>query len=473
MPISFSCPYCGKQTLVADHFAGKSGPCASCGQTITIPGSLPGPAPSFGAPPPQPSSGRWTVPLVIALAAILPLVACGGILVALLLPAIQASREAARRMQCNNNLRQIALGLQNYHDTYKVFPAGASHAGPASESARIGPSWWVGTLPFCEERAIFEQIQQLQRSGAPGNGAYNAQNFNANIPGAPLESLAPTYMRCPSSPLPITEQQLGPIALPTYAGIAGGCDIMADSTDYQGGSGAAGLVPPQSPQPYRNFRKGVGHVPGGIITASGMLPTCEHVGIASCTDGTSNTMIVGEQSDWLLASEPYISSKYHGDPGWDTNGTGPSSPSTRAGGGFVSGTCQSARIPNVPGAPSGPEPRFRSDRGSRDRVAAVNAAPLSSTPPVYDCYNITTVRYPPNLKRVLGATPHPGCSEDHGINNPLQSAHPGGLQVAMTDGAVQFISLDTDLAVLLRLAIRDDGQSPGLVEGPRSRPRRR
>ena len=44
-----------------------------------------------------------------------------------------------------------------------------------------------------------------------------------------------------------------------------------------------------------------------------------------------------------------------------------------------------------------------------------------------DCWNITTVRYPPNFKRVLGATPLPGCSENHGINNPLQSPHPGGL----------------------------------------------
>ena len=74
-----------------------------------------------------------------------------------------------------------------------------------------------------------------------------------------------------------------------------------------------------------------------------------------------------------------------------------------------------------------------------------------------DCWNITTVRYPPNFKRVMGATPLPGCSENHGINNPLQSPHPGGLLVAMADGSVQFIPETTDLAVLLRLAIRDDG----------------
>jgi len=84
-----------------------------------------------------------------------------------------------------------------------------------------------------------------------------------------------------------------------------------------------------------------------------------------------------------------------------------------------------------------------------------------------DCWNITTVRYPPNVKRVMGSerrgtTPLPGCSENHGINNPLQSPHPGGLLVGMADGSVQFISETTDLEVLLRLSIRDDGVSPTL-----------
>jgi hypothetical protein len=59
---------------------------------------------------------------------------------------------------------------------------------------------------------------------------------------------------------------------------------------------------------------------------------------------------------------------------------------------------------------------------------------------------------------VFGVSALPGCSEDHGINNPLQSAHPGIVLVGMADGSVQSISQTTDLAALLRLAIRDDGQ---------------
>ena len=62
------------------------------------------------------------------------------------------------------------------------------------------------------------------------------------------------------------------------------------------------------------------------------------------------------------------------------------------------------------------------------------------------------------LQARLGADPLPGCNENHGINNPLQSAHPDGLLIGMTDASVQFVSSTTDVSVLLRLAIRNDGQ---------------
>src|SRR5438045_4984712 len=98
MPISYSCPHCGKQYNVADQYGGQTGPCASCGKPITIP--LPGAAPVY-APQPSKSSSAG---LIIA-----GVVGCGvfglaiiGVLVALLLPAVQAAREAARRMQASN-----------------------------------------------------------------------------------------------------------------------------------------------------------------------------------------------------------------------------------------------------------------------------------------------------------------------------------------------------------------------------------
>ena len=78
---------------------------------------------------------------------LLVVIAIIGILVALLLPAIQAAREAARRTQCNNNLKQVGVALHNYHDTYKVLPPGGLAGNP-----RL--SWNVLILPFIEQQAL-------------------------------------------------------------------------------------------------------------------------------------------------------------------------------------------------------------------------------------------------------------------------------------------------------------------------------
>jgi hypothetical protein len=97
---------------------------------------------------------------------LLVVIAIIGVLVALLLPAIQAAREAARRTQCNNNLKNIGLALQNYHDTYKVFPMGATPARVGVTGGPVlGPSWWYGILPFIEQRNIYDKIAATQRSG--------------------------------------------------------------------------------------------------------------------------------------------------------------------------------------------------------------------------------------------------------------------------------------------------------------------
>jgi len=433
MPTPFKCPHCGVQLGQADDHADRTVSCPGCGQTITVPAFSPAPVEG----PAEPASGKGCGCGSVAVSLLLIVV-----LLALLMPTLPAARESARRTQCQNNLKNIALGLQDYHDTFKTFPAGAMHAGPAGNSARIGPCWWFGILPFTENRNIYDKLVELQQPGAPGNAAFNAQNANAHIPGAPLERMIPDVMRCPSSPLPCMEHSQGPIVLSSYVGIAGGCDIAADSPDYRVVGGDPKLVPSPT-RSYYNRQKGVGHVPGGLITASGMLPACQHLGMSSCTDGTSNTMIVGEQSDWLRDVDPGVRTEYHGDAGWDTEDTGPRSASRTSGGGFLSGTAASEPVP------------------------LANSRQPAGPPPLYDCYNVTTVRYPPRYKRVLGASALPGCSEDHGINNPLQSAHPGGLMVAFVDGSCQFVPETVDLAVLLRIAIRDDGQTVKL-DGPES-----
>jgi prepilin-type processing-associated H-X9-DG protein len=148
MPIPFTCPHCGTQTNVDDQYAGQSGPCTSCGQQITVP--LPGGVSPAYSPPARSSSGP--VVAIIIVAVLGGVLVFGGILVALLLPAVQAAREAARRSQCSNNLSQIGLAMLTYHDAYGTLPP----AVIADENGRPMHSWRVAILPFMEQASLHE-----------------------------------------------------------------------------------------------------------------------------------------------------------------------------------------------------------------------------------------------------------------------------------------------------------------------------
>src|SRR5262245_27456970 len=91
---------------------------------------------------------------------LLVVIAIIGILVALLLPAIQAARESARRAQCSSNLKNLSLGLQSFHDSYKLFPTALDYPKnqpPVSfsplQDSRIYGSWATDILPYIEEKA--------------------------------------------------------------------------------------------------------------------------------------------------------------------------------------------------------------------------------------------------------------------------------------------------------------------------------
>lgn len=87
---------------------------------------------------------------------LLVVIAIIGVLVALLLPAVQAAREAARRTQCSNNLKQIGIALHNYHDTYNIFPPGAVTPGPCCSTPSAG-TWTLFILPFLEQKPLYDR----------------------------------------------------------------------------------------------------------------------------------------------------------------------------------------------------------------------------------------------------------------------------------------------------------------------------
>jgi hypothetical protein len=161
MPIAYSCPHCGKQFSVAEQYAGQTGPCAACGQPITIP--LPAGMAPFA---PQPGKGGGVGVLVAVLAVGLVGAVCViGILIALLLPAVQAAREAARRMQASNHLKQLGLAVQNYHDTYNAFPP----AVVRDENGKPLYSGRVLLLPFLEQKALYDAFDKDQAWDSPAN----------------------------------------------------------------------------------------------------------------------------------------------------------------------------------------------------------------------------------------------------------------------------------------------------------------
>ena len=87
---------------------------------------------------------------------LLVVIAIIGILVALLLPAVQAARDAGRRAHCSNNLKQIGIALHLYHDAYKTFPAGAYYDGPSYPETKFLGTVAHRLLPYLDQQDIFD-----------------------------------------------------------------------------------------------------------------------------------------------------------------------------------------------------------------------------------------------------------------------------------------------------------------------------
>ncbi len=184
MPISFTCPHCGQATSVAEQFAGQTGPCASCGKPITIPGLMPGMATGHSADAaPQKRFPTW---VLVGCGCMVAMVPVFGILLGLLLPAINSARETARRGVCMSNMRQVGMAMMNYQTRTPqgAFPPSASQAAGGVESI----SWRTALLPDLEQRALYDRYDKTQAWDGPKN--------------QPLHNVAIELFGCPSDPPP-------------------------------------------------------------------------------------------------------------------------------------------------------------------------------------------------------------------------------------------------------------------------------
>jgi len=201
---------------------------------------------------------------------LLVVIAIIGVLVALLLPAVQAAREAARRTQCTNNLRQIGLALHTYHDTFRLFPpsylivpgGGGAMGPPDPENGDAGPGWTALML-------ILPQIEQsnLYNAFDLNNTAWSAKNA------AVAQQTVPAYL-CPSANHHLKTYQvvsdsgkvLATMARGHYVANAGRLDVWDE--------------------PARDLS----------TIADGPLYRNSRTRIADITDGLSNTVFFGEQT---------------------------------------------------------------------------------------------------------------------------------------------------------------------------------
>jgi prepilin-type N-terminal cleavage/methylation domain-containing protein/prepilin-type processing-associated H-X9-DG protein len=204
---------------------------------------------------------RHSLAVGFTLVEVLVVIAIIGTLVALLLPAVQMAREAARRNQCMNNLKQIGVAVQTYHDSQRQFPLGRDRVD------EYGTSWAFRLLPFLEEEPIFKSHVDGQAAQAPANEKA-------------MRTPVSTYY-CPSRRNPAADRDFtagfGPSPL---QGAAAGGDYAANAGSQSVLYGADADSNP---------------VPRIDPAVAGPIHTYSHINAQRVTDGLSKTIAVGER----------------------------------------------------------------------------------------------------------------------------------------------------------------------------------
>jgi prepilin-type N-terminal cleavage/methylation domain-containing protein/prepilin-type processing-associated H-X9-DG protein len=341
----------------------------------------------------RPRVGFTLVELLVVIAII-------GVLVALLLPAIQAAREAARRTECKNKLRQIGIAMQNHENTHRVFPTGGIHPWPRIErystgstpfsAPKQGLSWAFQLLPYLEQNAVHNLTTTRDIANTPVDLYF-----------------CPS--RRPATQNPVTGNWLidyaGIVPAPEPSSIGMTWDqYLQDRTackneDFFWG-GRANVHVPVVGKFLRTFYDFWGTIvrsshfikndAGTDILELGYRPP---IGFSEIEDGSSNTIVIGEKR---LRPRNYDGDEWYDDKGW-------------------------------------------ADGWDPDVMRSAVCQPASDS---------DQLGYPSN-----------DANREFGFY--LGSAHPGGMNVVFADASVNTFNYDVDLVTFNRLAHRSDGEVVG------------
>ena len=344
---------------------------------------------------------------------LLVVIAIIGILVALLLPAIQSAREAARRSQCSNNLKQIGLGIQNHHDSKGYFPTAGTNVADFENTdpaiAATAPyerySWGYQILPYIEEDSLYQSIKQARKTYRPADPVPALGNRQ-------ITEMPVVVFNCPSrGPRFCARNDGAVIPLCDYAGVFMSWLLGQWDNSFNYSSNTGKL--------FKNYGwKGIiskgGHYNGMTYTK---FRTVKNKDV---TDGSSHTIAIMEKAVFVGSYQPAADSNsalWSELTGWLHCAHQPTMRSVPGDGGVL-GPNENGSLPTA-GTPA---------RGNAPVPLADNADPDGNRATGYD--------------QGFGA------------------AHPGGMQAVFGDGSVRTISVDVDSSmggVLFRLGCRDDG----------------
>ena len=365
---------------------------------------------------------RAFFPGAFTLIELLVVIAIIGILVSLLLPAVQAAREAARRVRCVNHLKQITLALHSYHDLHQSMPVSMTGSDQfADGTAGSGfHSWMARILPQIEQSALYQQIHFESPLAVRTDYAFDSDYLDytidsSHIDAGSIASLVPTFL-CPSDPESRLQMSLGAATAPgSYAANIGwprSSTGPGNPTPLLRQNGMIGLLNPAAPDSWQQPR----------------------VRFADIRDGLSNTMAVAER---------VIATVFETTDAFGSTMIAPTTPMAMQSfcGGGSTGRSLERWV------------RYCEGVTSRTQIYSASHGHAWMSGWTFAANHFMPV-IPINQRNC-----HVYGGEDDGMNLVTPSSHhQGGMHVSMADGSVRFMSESIDRNLYWALGSRNGGE---------------